>query len=323
MACYTASLVSGDNLLCSTLKSGTISRYLHAAAEFSLSNNIINPCLDTTGKQSKYVKDILNEVKRWEVVPNRREPLTKEIIDYIHKKRSKLAKCNPNNLYLALTDWLILGLQSGFRRKEWAQDRSYLTKHNDVQRNVDGSAAAFILEDMEFRDKNNKRINQNSNYEVNRANIVNLKWRFQKNNDNGQVISYIEDKTNIQYCYVSACKRIRHRALKLKQDSMKPIAIFNSGIKKNKISYIDDTHISSLLQEAAKSVYSISKLEELKRFTSHSIRVGACVLLHTQNISTEDIKFRLRWRSDSFRMYLRNVVQLAEKHKNAIAMSCA
>ena len=176
---------------------------------------------------------------------------------------------------------------------------------------------------MEFRDKNNKRINQNSNYEVNRVNIVNLKWRFQKNNDNGQVISYVEDKTNIQYCYVSACKRIRHRALKLKQDSMKPIAIFNSGIKKNKISYIDDTHISSLLQEAAKSVYSITKHEELKRFTSHSIRVGACVLLHTQNISTEDIKFRLRWRSDSFRMYLRNVVQLAEKHKNAIAMSCA
>ena len=48
------------------------------------------------------------------------------------------------------------------------------------------------------------------------------------------------------------------------------------------------------------------------------IVVGACVFLHAQNISAEDIKFRLRWRSDSFRMYLRNIIQLAERHRDAI-----
>ena len=75
------------------------------------------------------------------------------------------------------------------------------------------------------------------------------------------------------------------------------------------------------LQSTAHAVYNITKKEDLGRFTSHSIRVGACVLLHTQNISAEDIKFRLRWRSDAFRMYLRNVTQLAERHKNAINMA--
>ena len=88
---------------------------------------------------------------------------------------------------------------------------------------------------------------------------------------------------------------------------------------RNKTSYIDDIHIKNLLQEAAKNEYNIHCKKELSAFTSHSIRVGACVLLHTQNISPEDIKFRLRWRSDTFRTYLRNNLQLAEKHRDAIA----
>ena len=87
---------------------------------------------------------------------------------------------------------------------------------------------------------------------------------------------------------------------------------------KKKIGYIDDVHIKSLLQEAAKEIYKINKKDDLAKFSAHSIRVGAYVLLHAQNISTEDIKFRLRWRSDSFRMYLRNILQLAERHRDAI-----
>ena len=64
---------------------------------------------------------------------------------------------------------------------------------------------------------------------------------------------------------------------------------------------------------------TLNAKRQLSNFTSHSIRVGACVLLHAQNISAEDIKFRLRWRSDTFRTYLRNILPLAERHKEAIA----
>ena len=319
MACYTAYLASGQNLICKTIKAGTISRYLNAAAELSVSENMINPCLDTSGKQSKHIRNIITEVRRWEIIPNRREPITKEIISYITNKGKTLNRVNPNNIYSALSDWLILGLQSGFRRKEWAQDHKYLKRFNDIQRNVDGSSAAFILEDFEFRSNNNKRINQNSNNQINKATTVNIKWRYQKNNDNGQVITYVQDNTEKEFCYVRACKRIYHRAKQLKQKKEQPIAIFTDKKTKNKIHYIDDIHISSLLQEAASKVYNINKKGDLNRFTSHSIRVGACVLLHSQNISTEDIKFRLRWRSDSFRMYLRNITQLAERHREAIA----
>ena len=319
MACYTANLVAGDNILSMTLKSGTISRYLCAAADMSIPANMMNPCLDLTGKQSRFIKDILHEVKRWETMPNRREPITKDIINYIVKKGEGLKRKNPHNIYTALGDWLILGLQSGFRRKEWAQDHTHLSKYRDVQRNVDGSPAAFTMRDWDFRGKNNVRLNQSSGKQINNADSVNITWRFQKNNDNGQVITYTKDTKNPAFCYVRAAIRIRSRFLMLKHDFNKPLAIFlDVTKKKNGVTYIDDTHVCRILQEAANSVYKITNKEDLKRFTSHSIRVGACVLLHSQNISTEDIKFRLRWRSDAFRMYLRNITQLADRHRDAI-----
>ena len=319
MACYTANLASGENLLCKTIKSGTIIRYLSAAAELSIQLNTISPLLDITGKRSKYVTDVLNEIKRWEQVPNRREPLTKSMINYIIKKGKSFSTNINDNLYSAIGDWLILGLQSGFRRKEWAQDKTHLSKFKDIQRNVDKSPAAFILEDFEFRGTNNRRLDNKNSKAISRATIVNVKWRYQKNNDNGQIISYTEDKNDPNFCYVKAAKRIRTRALKHKVQTNMPVAIFCDKTKKNKAIYINDFHINTVLREAAKHVYNISKKDELDKFTSHSIRVGACVLLHSQNITTEDIKFRLRWRSDSFRMYLRNVIELAERHKNAVS----
>ena len=93
--------------------------------------------------------------------------------------------------------------------------------------------------------------------------MVNVKWRYLKNNDNDQIISYIEDAVHKQYCYLSAYKRIRSQAIKMKQNNNKPIAIFNSGQKRSTIAYIDDIHISTLLQEAAKNVYNITKKKNL------------------------------------------------------------
>ena len=104
MACYTANLASGENLLCKTIKSGTIIRYLSAAAELSIQLNTISPLLDITGKRSKYVTDVLNEIKRWEQVPNRREPLTKSMINYIIKKGKSFSTNINDNLYSAIGD---------------------------------------------------------------------------------------------------------------------------------------------------------------------------------------------------------------------------
>ena len=78
-------------------------------------------------------------------------------------------------------NWLVLGEQADFRRKEWAQDRTHLNKYKDYQRNIDYSAAAFILKDFKFRGTNNKKISKSKDNDIKSSKIVNIKWRYQKN----------------------------------------------------------------------------------------------------------------------------------------------
>ena len=54
-------------------------------------------------------------------------------------------------------------------------------------------------------------------------------------NDNGQVISYLKDKSYIEFFYLSATKRIRKRALQYKVPKDMPIAIYNTNKKSKKL----------------------------------------------------------------------------------------
>ena len=55
-------------------------------------------------------------------MPNRREPLTNEMVHYIQDKGKTLEKQGlKDNLYLSMSNWLTLGMQGGFRISEWAQ----------------------------------------------------------------------------------------------------------------------------------------------------------------------------------------------------------
>ena len=106
------------------------------------------------------------------------------------------------------------------------------------------------MEDFEFRINAHKRINNSSTKEVNKASVVNIKWRYQKNLDNGQVLSYVKDTEDKQHCALEACKKIRKKAIKLKIAKDKPIAVYTEYKKGNKQTcYIDDIHIKTILQD--------------------------------------------------------------------------
>jgi len=82
--------------------------------------------------------------------------------------------------------------------------------------------------------------------------------------------------------------------------------------------FIRPTHINTALHSAATTVYNVMEPADLARFSSHSIRVGACVALHAAGIPQQEIKFALRWRSDSFYTYLRNLPGQAARTANAV-----
>eukprot|EP00957_Ditylum_brightwellii_P105903 8077119-Ditylum_brightwellii.AAC.1 len=102
---------------------------------------------------------------------------------------------------------------------------------------------------------------------------------FEKNKDNGQKINY--SKSNItKLCPFSVGLRITRRAERLRVKAHTPIAVYSYSSKK-KAKYISDKDIKSVLQLVAKEVYNLTLPEDIKRFSSHFIRVGACVLLHS------------------------------------------
>lgn len=83
---YTAHLASGATLLCKTIKPGTIKRYLSVAAKLSVLNQMANPTLNPMGKSSAFIRDILRKTQGLESMPNKREPVTKDIIEDITNK---------------------------------------------------------------------------------------------------------------------------------------------------------------------------------------------------------------------------------------------
>ena len=65
MSCYAADLAAEENLVCKTIKAITIKKYLAAAAEVSIHSQMMNPTLNWMGKESKFISDVLPELKRW------------------------------------------------------------------------------------------------------------------------------------------------------------------------------------------------------------------------------------------------------------------
>ena len=228
-----------------------------------------------------------------------------------------------------MSDWGTMALQSGFRKSEWAQDSTSLRKDKDIQRNVDGSSKAFVASDFTFKGTQGKHLRSTTKKSLATAQSVDACWRFQKNGDNGQKITYVKDTNNEDLCYVSATKNVLGRATRLKIPTNKPLAQYavyattkrGKTVKVKSVQYITDKEIEKVLREAAAEVYDIKCKHKLAKFSSHSFRVGACVQLHVANKDPEFIKFRLRWRSKAFKMYLRNIPALAKQHLQALTAS--
>ena len=89
MSCYTISLASGSTILALAIKVGTIERYLFVARKLSTAAGVMDPTLDIRGKRTDIIKAILDEAKRWQTVPNSREPLAWEMVHWGSKRQPK------------------------------------------------------------------------------------------------------------------------------------------------------------------------------------------------------------------------------------------
>jgi hypothetical protein len=89
-------------------------------------------------------------------------------------------------------------------------------------------------------------------------------------------------------------------------------------IHKKKRIYLTGKRVAALFREAAKTIHPNTPKEDLSRFSAHSLRVWACVLLDEAGMSPEFIMARLRWMGNSFRMYLRDTGIIQDKHRDIL-----
>jgi hypothetical protein len=106
------------------------------------------------------------------------------------------------------------------------------------------------------------------------------------------------------------------RARGLNQPDDMPIVVYKTN--KGKVIYLTGNKIAELLQKAIKKVCPDTTPDELNRYSAHSLRVWACVLLDKVGKLPDYIKKRLRWLGDSFSMYLRDTAIIQHQHVNTL-----
>ena len=89
--------------------------------------------------------------------------------------------------------------------------------------------------------------------------------------------------------------------------------------KNQKILNICSDNSKDLMQLIVQKTYNITDKKELCKFTNHSIRVGACCILQSQKESDSFIQNALRWKSDTWKMYCRNLTNVTNDLSETIS----
>jgi len=149
MALFALSLAQGSTILAISIKAGTIKGYLRAAAGLSKHAQLADPTRNFEGKLADPIQRVISEQKRWEDMPNRREPVEPIMIDDMWELCKLLSI---DSLEYALYDWNVLGQVFGFRLSEWAQNEE--DKKNYPKKAIDGTCLSFTIDDFVFFGKN-------------------------------------------------------------------------------------------------------------------------------------------------------------------------
>lgn len=309
------SLIQGETLHCRMIRTDTMKDYLRAFEKLFVARQLDVPTKEVT---ISYANTAIRVFERWQKLPKRREPLSDEMCADLFQKGMD---DHPDGRHAVVADFVLLGRYLAFRLSEFAQESQQTIKLNEKANGGDGSPCAFTFQDIDlFASKKTRRkmsFNQTKNLKSDDTpDMVSLTWRFQKNSQNGQKISLVKDDLHPNLCPVRAAVRIKQRAIRHNQTAPdQPVAFF---IARQKQCYLTGDVLKRAFQASAKEVEGIDDPDLLSRFSAHSIRVTAANLLHRAGKSPLYIQLRCRWQSQTFMMYLRNTIDLAEQHTMAV-----
>ena len=330
LAMYAMHVGTGQTLHCKTIKVATVKQYVRAAATFlalfgdKTRDYRKNYATDTA--ISSTLVSVYNELARWESVPDRREPYTLEMLIYLKQSVERAASCR-DSLIAAMADWFECGLFAGLRLAEWAQD-AYCANFGSYKRDFKQQARAFCLGDVRFEDDMRTRFSAKQVLESKVHTSMRkcwIKFRTQKNGQHGEERLFTRNENG--KCFVQAMLRIISRFERIVgiHDESTPLALYkNKGEEEPK--FITASDIEKVMRHTAAEVYKLNPGKDkkiLQKWSAHSLRVGACVILHAMGCTESQIQWLLRWRSNAFMVYLRNVAILSSMHHKILDEAAA
>jgi hypothetical protein len=314
VAIYIGYLTSGVNLRNKdSLRSNTVKGYATGINSLFVLRGMEAPIV--LSDPNNMVGILINNLIKEEDIARQRSPLDSKM--YAEMLRRSNASRSLDSEHHTLFDATTIGRYLGPRVSEFAQ-----TTDKTVDYHVYPSGRrvikAFIANDFQFIDETGQVIIELSDTSIDVVNRVRVTWRIQKNRQNNQKVTLSCDKSNPTICPVLAALRLVFRARRLSQPDSMPVACY---LKKDALAYLTGSRIALHFRAAARAVRpNISKDDE-QRYSAHSLRVWACVLLDEAGKSPDYIKKRLRWMGDSFRMYLRDTHVIQDQHREALRAS--
>ena len=135
-----------------------------------------------------------------------------------------------------------------------------------------------------------------------------LTFRVQKNGKNGEVKRFARNHRSPFMDQVKHWITILERFARLVglEHKSRPLAIYYDYAK-GKVLNICSDDSKSILQNIVRLEYGITDPKELSKWTNHSIRVGMACILQSQGKSGDYIQRALRWCSESWKLYTRNL----------------
>lgn len=320
MACYAIFLNSGHTVTQCRIKAKTIEKYLLAAATFIAQFDHIPGRdarkLPNMQSLSPIVKKVLDSITKFETIPDKREPYTLAMQHALSKKIT-----NPRNddILTVLYQWFAVCLQGGNRQAEWCQSRK--SKNLTIyDLNPKNESQAFTPNDIQFLGSRKDLIPiAEALTDRVRVHHVRICYRWQKNNNHGEKKTYTRNTINPECDSVEHLLNIvdRHSRLLGPTALNRPLAIYKT--KQGVTQYVTNKIATETMRTLARDLYALTTTAESNKWSCHSLRVGACCILWAMGYPAEFIQHALRWRSEAWKDYIRDLLIHSSQHNKAIS----
>jgi hypothetical protein len=168
----------------------------------------------------------------------------------------------------------------------------------------------LLLEDIRLTGSGGKQVLDELTFLAPQLQAVKIRVRFQKKADNGQELTKDTNHQDPQLCCTRAAQPVKQCETWLGGlDGHNPGLAYQANKGSNKLYYFCLSIVNNLLRHLAKGTYKYADLAtDSLIFTGHSFRGTVAVLLHAGGVDRKDILSRLRWKANTFMMYLCDVL---------------